>query len=135
MTNRIIAAMRNPHVDAIGHLSGRLIGERQPVEADYEALLQAAAETGTTLEINGSLERLDIKDDHVYRARELGVPLVVTSDAHTVEALDNLSHGVRVARRGWCEARHILNTWSAAELLAFLQTPKPQRSRAFASHG
>ena len=135
MTKRIIGAMRNPHVDSIGHLSGRLIGERQPAEADYDVLLGVAAETGTALEINGSLERLDLKDTHVYRARELGVPLVITSDSHTAEAFDNLRHGVSVAKRGWCEARHVLNTWRASELLAFLKTPKAERGRVFASRG
>jgi DNA polymerase (family 10) len=98
-------------------------------------LLGVAAETGTALEINGSLERLDLKDTHVYRARELGVPLVITSDSHTAEAFDNLRHGVSVAKRGWCEARHVLNTWPASELLAFLKTPKAERGRVFASRG
>ena len=86
MTARIIKAMNNPFVSAVGHLSTRLIGGRKPVDADYEALFRAAADTGTALEINGSLERLDLKDAHVSRAREMGVPLVVDTDAHTTEA-------------------------------------------------
>ena len=130
MTERIIKAMRNPYVSVVGHLTTRLIGERQPITADFERLFRAAAETGTALEINGSLGRLDLKDSHVFRARELGVPLVISTDAHTVENLDNIRHGVAVARRGWCEARHILNSMSATEFLSFLKLKKADRPEA-----
>ena len=135
MTERIITAMRNPYVSAIGHLSTRLIGERQPINADFEALFRAAADTGTALEINGSLQRLDLKDIHAYRARELGVPLVIDTDAHTIEALDNLRHGTAVARRAWCEARHVLNTMPVADFEAYLKLDKRQRTKAFADRG
>ena len=135
MTQRIISAMRNPHVSAIGHLSGRLIGERQPINADFEALFQAAADTGTALEINASPERLDLKDVHVHRARELGVPLVISTDAHTTEALDNLKYGIKVARRGWCEPQHILNGLPAAEFLSHLGLDKRQRAKVSFSRG
>ena len=135
MTERIIKAMRHPHVSAIGHLTTRLIGQRRPISADFEALFRAAADTGTALEVNASPERLDLKDVHVYRARELGVPLVINSDAHTVERLDNQRFGVAVARRGWCEAGHILNTMPLAEILAYLSLEKGRRSREFAAHG
>ena len=135
MTERIIAAMRNPYVSVIGHLTTRLIGDRQPIEADFEALFRAAADTGTAMEINGSLERLDLKDVHVHRARELGVPLVISTDAHAVEALDNIEYGAAVARRGWCEPRHILNTLPLSEFLSFLHLDKSQRTKAFAGHG
>ena len=132
MTERIIRAMRSPHVDVIGHLSTRLVGERQPVEADYEAIFRAASETGTALEINASPERLDLKDSHAARARELGVPLVISTDAHTTEALDNTRFGVGVARRAWCEPRHILNTLPLDKFLEYLETPKTERTKAFA---
>ena len=132
MTERIIAAMRNPHVDAIGHLSTRLIGERQPVSADYEAIFQAAAQTGTALEINASPERLDLKDSHAARARQLGVPLVISTDAHTTEALHNTRYGVGVARRAWCRPQDILNTMPAAEFLEWLRLPKAERMNRFA---
>ena len=135
MTQRIIEAMRNPYVSAIGHLSTRLIGERQPINADFEALFRAAAETGTALEINASPERLDLKDTHIYRARELGVPLVINTDAHTVEMLDNARYGGAVARRGWCEAKHILNCRPVEEFMSFLATDKPKRTKVFADHG
>ena len=135
MTERIIAAMRNPYVSVIGHLTTRLIGDRQPIDADFEALFRAAADTGTAMEINGSPERLDLKDVHVHRARELGVPLVISTDAHAVEALDNIEYGAAVARRGWCEPRHILNTLPLSEFLSFLQRDKSERTKAFAGHG
>ncbi len=135
MTDRIIRAMHNPYVTVIGHLSTRLIGQREPISADFDAIFRAAAETGTALEINASPERLDLRDVHVLRARELGVLLVISTDAHSTEALDNLRYGVAVARRGWCEARHIWNTLPLDRFMAILKTPKPQRARAFADHG
>ncbi len=132
MTNRIIKALHSPHVDVIGHLSTRLVGERQPVEADYEAIFRAAAETGTALEINASPERMDLKDSHAARARELGVPLVISTDAHTTEALNNTRYGVGVARRAWCEPHHILNTLPFDKFLKYLKLPKSERTEAFA---
>ena len=134
MTERIIEAMRNPHVTAIGHLTTRMIGQRKPIEADFEAIFEAAADTGTALEINASPERLDLKDSHVHRARELAVALVINSDAHTVERLDNQRYGVAVARRGWCEASHILNTLPESEFMAYLSTEKAQRPKGFPAH-
>ncbi len=135
MTERIIKAMRNPHVTAIGHLSTRLIGERGPINAEFDKLFEAAAETGTALEINASPERLDLKDTHVHRARELGVALVINSDAHTVERLDSQRYGAAVARRGWCEAKHVLNTLPLPEFMHFLGLEKAQRARLIAGHG
>ena len=135
MTERIIRAMRNPYVSAIGHLTTRLIGERSPISADFDALFKAAADTGTALEINASPERLDLKDTHVYRARELGVPLVISSDAHAADRLDNQRYGVAVARRGWCEAKHVLNTMPLAELMSYLALEKTRRSRVTATYG
>ena len=134
MTDRIIQAMRNPYVSVIGHLSTRLIGERQPINADFEAIFRVAADTGTALEINASPRRLDLKDVHVYMARELGVPLVISTDAHTSESLDNIYCGIAVARRGWCEAGHILNTLPLREFMSFLKLEKSQRANAFLSH-
>ena len=135
MTKRIISAMKNPHVSAIGHLSTRLIGERRPVDADYEAIFRAAADTGTALEINGSRERLDLKDTHIRRARELGAPLIIDTDAHTVEALGNLEFGARLARRASCEPHHIVNCMGADQFLSWLKLDKPARSKALSGHG
>ena len=121
MTDRIVRAMRNPHVNVIGHLTCRLLGDRDPVDVDVEAVFKAAVETGTALEINASPERLDLKDTHVLRARELGAPLIISTDAHATEHLDSMRFGVAVARRGWCRAADILNTRPAAEFLSFLR--------------
>ena len=129
MTDRIIRAMHNPHVTAIGHPSTRMIGQREPIDADYEALFRAAAETGTALEINASPERLDLKDTHARRAVELGAFLAVASDAHTVDTLANQRYGIGVARRARCEARHVVNTLPLAEFEKFLGLPKSKRTR------
>ncbi|MCH7653106.1 MAG: DNA polymerase/3'-5' exonuclease PolX [Chloroflexi bacterium] len=134
MTERIIAAMRNPYVDVIGHLSTRLIGERQPIEADFDAIFKAALETGTAMEINASPERLDLKDSHIARAREIGVPLVINTDAHTEESLDNVHYGIAMARRGWCEPHHIVNTLELPKFLEFLDAPKSERMKVFLQH-
>ena len=132
MTARIISAMRNPYVTAIGHPTGRLLGSRDAVDADMEALLQTAAETGTAMEVNASPWRLDLKDTHITRARELGVPLIINTDSHAVEEPEGMRFGVAIARRGWCEAHHVLNTMPLERFQAFLSTPKPQRMRVFA---
>ena len=127
MTQRIIRAMQHPSVTIIGHASTRLLGRRQPVQFDIESLLRAARETGTALEINASPERLDLKDTHAYRARELGVPLVINTDSHHHMSLDQRRFGVGVARRAWCEPRHILNALPRKQFLEYIRTPKPQR--------
>ena len=131
MTARIISAMRNPYVTAIGHPTCRLVGSRDAVEVDMEALLEAAVETGTALEVNASPWRLDLKDTHITRARELGVPLIINTDSHATEEPEAMRFGVAIARRGWCEAHHILNTMPLERFQAFLSTPKPQRMRVF----
>jgi DNA polymerase (family 10) len=128
MTQRIIKAMQHPSVTIIGHLSTRLLGHRDPVQFDVEEVLQAARETGTALEINAAPERLDLKDTHAYRAREIGVPLVINTDSHHRSNIANRRFGVSVARRAWCESRHIVNTWPREQFLRFLNTPKPLRT-------
>ena len=131
MTQRVIKAMEHPSVTIIGHLSTRLIGQRPPTQFDLDALLHAARETGTAMEINASPERLDLKDTHAYRARELGVPLVINTDSHHHSSLGQRRFGVAVARRAWCEAHHILNTLPRDQFLAFIRTPKPERIKLF----
>ncbi len=129
MTERIIKAMRNPYVSVIGHLSTRLIGERKPINADFDSIFRAAADTGTALEINSSPERLDLKDIHVFRAREAGASMVISTDAHRAESLCNLKFGTAVARRGWCEPANILNTLSYGKFEEYLRTGKSQRKK------
>ena len=133
MTRRIIRAMEHPSVTIIGHLSARLLGQRPPVDFDLDAVLQAARDTGTALEINASPARLDLRDTHAFRAREMGIPLVINTDAHHPSELSAGRYGIAVARRAWCEPRHILNAQPLTAFLQFLSAPKPDRIRAFAA--
>ncbi len=132
MTQRVIKAMRNPHVTVIGHPTCRLLGSRDPVDVDMDALFAAAVETGTPMEINGAPERLDLKDSYVLRARELGVPLVISTDSHAQAQLDHMRFGVAVARRGYCEPKNIVNTLGVEDFMTFIATPKPQRTEFLA---
>jgi DNA polymerase (family 10) len=120
MTARVIKAIENPDVDMIAHPTCRLIGEREPVAIDLEAVFRAAVKHNKILEINAMPDRLDLKDTHAFRARELGVKLAIGTDAHSVAHLGLMRFGVGVARRAWCEPRHILNTLPPEELLAVL---------------
>ena len=131
MTQRIIRAMEHPSVTIIGHASTRLLSRRQPVQFDIEALLRAARETGTAMEVNSAPERMDLKDTHAHRARELGVPLAINTDSHHFTSLDQRRFGVAIARRAWCESRHILNTLPLDQFLAYIRTPKPHRLEIF----
>ena len=119
VTARAIAAIRNPHVDILAHPTGRLIGRREGADLDMEAVLRAAAETGTAVEINSLPLRLDLNDVHVRRAVELGVTLVINSDAHDPAGFDVLRFGVATARRGWATGADVLNTRSVEEVLAW----------------
>lgn len=118
LTARFIKAMRNPHVDVIGHPSGRLLTKREPGDIDMEAILRTALETGTMLEINAAPERLDLDAVHVRRAVALGVNMVINCDAHHPDQFDYLRFGVATARRGWATVAQIANTRSLDELLA-----------------
>jgi len=120
MTKRIIKAIENPNVDILAHPTCRLLPGREPIAVDMEAVFQAAARTNTMLEINAMPSRLDLKDIHVYRARELGAKLVINTDAHSTEHLGFMRFGVGVARRGWCEAKDIVNTRPLKEVIAYL---------------
>ena len=131
MTDRIIKAMNHPAVTIIGHLSTRLLGSRGPIDFDLDAVLEAARDTGTALEINAAPERLDLKDTNAYRARELGVPMVISTDSHHHSGLTNRRFGVAVARRAWCEPGHILNSLPRDRFLSYIQTPKPERLGVF----
>ena len=121
MTGRIIAAIENPNVDVIAHPTGRLLGERDPAAVNMEAVFKAAVKHNTALEISAMPSRLDLKDTHVYQAREMGVKLIIDTDSHRTEHLDLMRFGVGTARRGWCEARDILNTRPLEDLLKFLK--------------
>ncbi|MCJ7575624.1 MAG: DNA polymerase/3'-5' exonuclease PolX [Dehalococcoidia bacterium] len=120
MTRRIITAIENPDVDVIAHPTCRLIGEREPVAIDLEAVFQVAAKYNKIMEISAMPDRLDLKDIHAFRAREWGVKLAIGTDAHSIAHLALMRFGVGVARRAWCEPQHILNTLPLEELLAVL---------------
>lgn len=120
VTQRLLKAIRNPHVDIIGHPTGRMLPNREGADLDMDAVLQAAAQAGICLEINAHPSRLDLDDVYARRAIELGIPLAINTDAHSASDLDLLSFGVSTARRGWVEARHVLNTWQPEALRAWL---------------
>ncbi len=117
MTARLLTALRHPYVDMIGHPTGRFLGKRESSALDMEMVLQAAADYGVALEINAWPQRLDLSDMYVRRAAILGVPLAISSSAHDRDGFAVLEFGVAMARRGWVEARHLLNTRSADEIL------------------
>jgi DNA polymerase (family 10) len=110
LTDRILAAMENPHVDCIGHPTGRKINRRAPYDVDFERVLDGALRTGTFLEINAQPDRLDLTDTHARAAAEAGVRIVISTDAHRVGELANLELGVAQARRGWLNAEQVVNT-------------------------
>jgi DNA polymerase (family 10) len=118
-TERVIAAMENPYVDCIGHLTGRRISTRPPSPVDVEQVIEAALRTGTFLEINSQPDRLDLTDVHARAAREAGLKLVIDSDGHQVGALNYVELGVGQARRGWLTKADVLNTrtWKQVERL------------------
>ncbi|MDI6771098.1 MAG: DNA polymerase/3'-5' exonuclease PolX [bacterium] len=116
MTSRIVRAMESEHVDILGHPTGRLLGARDPYEVDIEAVVDAAVRTGTALEINAAPERLDLKDTDVRLARERGARLAIGTDAHSCAQLRYMPLGVGTARRGWVEAREVINTLPLASL-------------------
>lgn len=120
MTTRIIGAMRHPLVDAISHPTGRLLERRDEYEVDIDALIDTAAQTGCRLEVNGGPERLDLSDTYVRRAIERGAPLVINSDAHAIEELDQIEYGVATARRGWAGPEHVENTKPLDAMLAHI---------------
>lgn len=117
ITSRLISAIRNPHVDIIGHPSGRLIGRRDPSDFDRDEVFKAAAETGTALEINSQPNRLDLKDTDARYAMNLGVNVAINSDAHTTTQLTGIRYGVATARRGWALKSRVLNALSLDKLM------------------
>jgi DNA polymerase (family 10) len=121
ITGRVLRAMRNPHVDIIGHPSGRLLGEREASRVDLGRVVQEAAATGTILEVNSAPNRLDLDDVHIRQAIQLGVLISINSDAHSSDYLHVVEYGVATARRGWAEARNVVNTWRLKPLLELLR--------------
>jgi len=120
-TDRIVAAIEHPEVDVVGHPSGRLVNERPGLDLDVGAIADAAARTGTALEVNANPSRLDLWDGAVRIAVEAGAPIAIDTDAHTPAAYDLLEYGVHAARRGWAETADVLNARDAGGLWAFVE--------------
>lgn len=123
ITKRLVAAAQNPVVSAIGHPTGRLIGKRPPYDVDLEQVLQAAADYGCALELDGQADRLDLDEVNAAAAKARGIPIIVDSDAHSVRELGNMEYGVFQARRAGLSKADIGNTRPFAELKALLRRP------------
>jgi DNA polymerase (family X) len=118
VTKRTVEAMYHPSVSAISHPTGRLIDRRPPNALDLDTALQVALETGTALETNGLPDRLDLKDEHVRQAVEAGIPIVVSTDAHSTRGLGNIVLALGTARRGWAKAADVVNARPLEQILA-----------------
>lgn len=121
VTERMLSAIRNPHVDLIAHPTGRMIPNREGADLDIEAVFRAAAEHGVALEINAHPSRLDLDDVLARRAAQLGIPLSINTDAHSEHDFDMLPFGVATARRGWVRAADVINAWGTDQLLGWLR--------------
>ena len=124
ITARLLNAMRNPHVDVIGHPSGRLMPNREGADLDWEQVLATAKETGVALEIDAHPSRMDLDEVYARRASEMGILLTIDTDAHATDQLDLMEYGVSVARRAWVGPESILNTWETEKMLSFLKNHK-----------
>lgn len=129
MTGRIMRAMEHPHVDVIGHPTGRKLGRRPPYAVDVDALIGRAVATGTVLEINASPARMDLGAEHARKALQAGAMLTVNSDAHDIVELGNFDYGLMVARRAGAGPYDLLNSRSLAELRTWLRRPKAERTQ------
>ncbi len=125
ITDRILGAIKNPYVSAIAHPTGRLLNRREPYEVDLEAVFQAAREHGKLLELNANPQRLDLNDVHLAAAKRQGIPIVVSTDAHSTDGLDVLRYGLLQARRAGLTRQDIANTRSWTQLKKLL----PQSGR------
>lgn len=121
MTERIVKGISNRYVNVFGHPTGRLILERPPYEVNVEELVKAARDYGVALEINAHPDRLDLKDIHVRLARDRGARLVISTDSHSPQNLEFMRYGVFTARRGWAEAKDVINTYPLQKLLKALE--------------
>ena len=120
ITDRIVGALANPHVDIIAHPTGRLIGSRPPYDVDMEAVIQAAVEHGKALELNSSPMRLDLNEANLMAAASAGVPIAINTDAHSIDGLDVMHYGITQARRALIEKDQVINTWPLEKLFDFV---------------
>ena len=121
MTDRILRAIENPWVDVLGHPTGRRLLQRESIKFDMTTVMDSVSRHGVTMEINCQPQRLDLNDSHARAARERGIPLVISTDAHSVNALSRLQWGVQVARRAWVQSGDVLNTRPVDELRSRLR--------------
>jgi DNA polymerase (family 10) len=121
ITKRMVSAINNPYISIIAHPTGRLIGERDPYDVDMDEVLRVAEKTRTAIEINAYPLRLDLNDIYAKKAKEMGVPIVISTDTHITNQFDYMSYGVSIARRGWLEKKDVLNTLSYSSLLKALK--------------
>jgi DNA polymerase (family 10) len=121
ITDRLVGALRNPHVDIIAHPTGRLIGARPAYEVDLDAVIQAAVEYRKVLELNSSPMRLDLSETNLMLAVRAGVPIAINTDAHSIDGLGVMRYGVIQARRAGIEKGQVINTWPLVKLLAWLE--------------
>lgn len=120
MTNRIIRAVENPNVDIIAHPTGRLIGKREPYEVDMDKIMDACKANTKILELNACPERLDLSDVNCRKAKERGIKIVISTDAHMDVHLNWMKFGVATARRGWIEPQDVVNSLSLSGLMKYL---------------
>ncbi len=129
ITKRLLAAVRHPAVAVIAHPTGRLIGEREPYQVDMEEVLREAAKFGVAMEVNAYPLRLDLNDSHVRMAKDLGVPLVISTDTHVSTQFDFIEYGVAIARRGWAEKKDVLNTLTGEQLMKRLKSIRTKKQK------
>ncbi len=121
ITQRALSALANPHVDILGHPSGRILGQRDPSRLDLGRVIAEAAANGVALEINANPSRLDLDDAFIYRAVRQGAKLAIATDAHSIEELNHIPWGITAAQRGWAQPEDVVNTWPLERLLSWLR--------------
>ena len=120
ITDRIVGAMKNPHVNMVAHPTGRLLNKREPYDVDIDAVFQAAKETGTLLELNANPVRLDLDDRYLLAAKSHGIPIVINTDAHRTAGLVNMKYGIKQARRGCLTKKDVANTKTLKQLMKLI---------------
>ncbi|WP_453994552.1 DNA polymerase/3'-5' exonuclease PolX [Bacillus nitroreducens] len=119
--HRLKNALKNLHVDIIAHPTGRILGRRQGYDVDVDMLIELAKETNTALELNANLNRLDLSSEYIRKAQDAGVKLVINTDAHNIDMLEDMVYGISAATKGWIKKESVINTWEKDELLAYLK--------------
>ena len=121
MTQRIVSAIENEHVDIIGHVTVRMLGRRRGYQVDIDRVLEAAAKYDTVLEINSSPDRLDLSEENARKAKAMGIKISINTDAHDLKRLNEMVYGVSVARRAWLTADDIINTHEVDDVLKMFE--------------